>query len=111
MMKSLAFYSALTVVVAAILVYAWSRNSTALAAQPAAQEANTASRQAASPAKTASAETKKPGPKVTPRVRVYNTGDSDVWPSLRFPLVYKIEVPEVPKGITRPSPPIPPDAE
>jgi hypothetical protein len=99
MMKSLAFYSALTVVVGVILVCAWSRNSTAVAAQP------------ASAAKVAAAESKKAEPKVTPSVRVYNTGDSKVWPSLRLPLVYKIAVPEVPKGLTGPSPPIPPDRE
>ncbi len=80
-MKRLAFYSVLTVLSAALLVYVVGRNSAALAAQP------------------------------SPRVRVYDTGDRDDWPSPSFPLVYKIEVPEVPEGLAGPSPPIPPDAE
>ncbi|NQT16052.1 MAG: hypothetical protein HQ582_25070 [Planctomycetes bacterium] len=80
-MKRLAFYSALAVLLAAALVYILGRNSAAQAAQP------------------------------SPRVRVYNTGDSAVWPSPSFPLVYKIEVPDVPEGLAGPSPPIPPDAE
>jgi len=41
-----------------------------------------------------------PGPKT------YNTGDSDTWPSYDLPLVFELEVPEVPDQITRPAPPI-----
>lgn len=99
MKKSLVFYSALTLVAAVTLVYVWSRSSTAQAEQP------------GPPAKMVAAEAKKTAVKATPSVRVYNTGDSKVWPTLRLPLVYKIEVPEVPRGLIGPSPPIPPDAE
>lgn len=38
-----------------------------------------------------------------PKVRTYNTGDVDVWPKLDLPLVIKIEVPEVPEGLTKPT--------
>ena len=38
-----------------------------------------------------------------------NTGDVDAWPSYIWPLVIKIEVTEVPEGLSKPSPPIPAD--
>jgi hypothetical protein len=47
-------------------------------------------------------------------VKVVNTGDSDFWQSYDFPLVIRVEVPEVPETITEPSPPVPdrvPDEE
>ena len=44
-----------------------------------------------------------------PIPKIYNTGDSDVWPSYDLPLVFEIEVLEFPEEITRPSAPIPND--
>lgn len=43
-------------------------------------------------------------PNGKPGTRVYNTGDSDVWPSYDLPLVIQIEVPEVPENIRGPFP-------
>ena len=104
-MRRLALYSTLTILVAATLACTFGRSWEASADQPSTQ---TTSLPAAQPA-SAAAQPKKTAPKATPPVRVYNTGDYDSWPSLNLPIVYKIEVPEVPKGIVRPSAPIPSD--
>jgi len=41
-----------------------------------------------------------------PSIKTFNTGDSEVWPSYGLPLLFKVDVPEVPEGLSKPSPPI-----
>ena len=106
-MRRLALYSTLTIVVAVTLACAFGPGWAASAEQPSIQATSAPVGQAAA----AAAQPKKAAPKAPPRVRVYNTGDYDAWPSLNLPIVYRIEVPEVPKGIVCPSVPIAADAE
>jgi hypothetical protein len=59
------------------------------------------------PSEPSSPEGATESPEDPPGLATYNTGDSEVWPSIDMPLVITVEVPEVPQRIQGPSPPIP----